>query len=68
MDHHEAVREIERLMTREAEHAHETAVELEALVLLLPSEKSKQFARLQAKASYKQAKNFRDLAEKAKEH
>ena len=64
MDHNEVVRKFEHLMLREADHAHETATELEALVLLLPSEKSRQLAHLQVKASYKQAKDFRELAQK----
>lgn len=68
MDHNEAVRKFEHLMLREADHAHEAATELEALVLLLPSEKSRQLAELQAKASHKLAREFRELAEKVKEH
>jgi hypothetical protein len=63
MDHDEAVRKFEHLMIREADRAHETATELEALVLLLPSEKSRQLAQLQVKASRKQAKDFRELAQ-----
>jgi hypothetical protein len=54
-------------MLREADHAHETANELEALVSLLPSEKSRQLAHLQVKASHQQAKDFRELAQKIKE-
>jgi hypothetical protein len=67
MDHNEVVRKFEHLMLREADRAHETATELEALVSLLPSEKSRQLAHLQVKASYKQAKEFRELAQKVKE-
>jgi hypothetical protein len=67
MDHNEAVRKLEHLMIREAEHAREVAVELEALVSLLPVGKSREFAQLQVKASHKHAKEFRELAEKAKE-
>ena len=67
MDHNEAVRKFEHLMLREADRAHETATELETLVPLLPSEKSRQLAHLQVKASYKQAKEFRELAQKVKE-
>ena len=67
MDHHEAVRKFEHLMTREADHAHEVATELEALVSLLPSGKSRQLAQIQVKASHKQAKEFRELAQKVKE-
>lgn len=67
MDHDEAVRKFEHLMIREADRAHETATELEALVSLLSSENSKQLARLQVKASYKQAKEFREFAQKVKE-
>jgi hypothetical protein len=67
MDHNEAVRKFEHLMVREADHAHEAAIELEALAELLPSEKSRQFAQLQAKASHKQSKDLRELAQKVKE-
>ena len=67
MDHNEAVRKFEHLMVREADHAHEAAIELEALVALLPSEKSRQFAELQTKASHKEAKDLRELAQKVKE-
>jgi hypothetical protein len=62
MDHNESIRKFERLMEKEADHAHEAATELEALVLLLPSEKSRQLAHLQIKASHKLAKEFRELA------
>jgi hypothetical protein len=68
MDHNEVLRKFEHLLLREADRAQETAVELEALVTLLPNEKSRQLAELQVKASHKQAKDFRELAQKAKEH
>jgi hypothetical protein len=67
MDHNEAVRKFEHLMLKQADHAQEAASELEALVSLLPNEKSRQLAQLQAKASHKQAKDFRELAQKVKE-
>ena len=67
MDHNESVRKFEHLMIREADHAQEAATELEALVSLLPSEKSRQLAQLQVKLSHKQAKEFRELAQKVKE-
>jgi hypothetical protein len=67
MDHIESLRKFEHLMEREADRAHETATELEALVSLLPSEKSRQLAHLQIKASHKLAKEFRELVEKVKE-
>jgi hypothetical protein len=67
MDHNESLRQLERLLGREAAHAHEAATELEALVSLLPSEKSRHLAQVQAKASHKQAKDFRELALKVKE-
>jgi hypothetical protein len=67
MDHNEVVRKFEHLMLREADHAHETATELEGLVSLLTSEKSRQLAQLQIKASHKLAKDFRELAQKVKE-
>jgi hypothetical protein len=68
MDHNESVRKFEHLMIKEADHAHEVATELEALEPLLPTEKSRQFAQIQIKASHKQAKEFRELAQKTKEH
>lgn len=67
MDHNEVLRKFEHLMLREADHAYETATELEGLVSLLPNEKSRQLAQLQVKISHKQAKDFRELAEKIKE-
>jgi hypothetical protein len=67
MDHNESVRKFEHLMIKEADGAHEAATELEALVSLLPSEKSRQLAQVQIKASHKQAKEFRELAQKVKE-
>ena len=68
MDHNESARQFEHLMLRQAEHAHSAATELEALVLLLPSEKSRQLAHSQIKASHQQAKEFRELATKVKEN
>jgi hypothetical protein len=41
-------------MEGESNHAHNAATELEALVLLLPSEKSTQLAQVQVKASHEQ--------------
>ena len=67
MDHNEAVRKFEHLMIREADHAREVATELEALVAHLSNEKSRQLAQLQVKASHKQSKDFRELAQKVKE-
>lgn len=67
MDHNEAVRKFENLMLKEAERTREMATELESLVPLLPGEKSRQLAQAQAKASHKQSKEFRELAEKVKE-
>jgi len=52
MDHNESVRKFEHLMIKEADHAQEAATELEALVSLLPTEKSRQLAQLQVKASH----------------
>jgi hypothetical protein len=54
-------------MLKRADHASEAAIELEALVSRLPSEKSRQLAQLEIKASHKQAKEFRELAEKVHE-
>jgi hypothetical protein len=67
MDHNESRRTFERLMGRETEHAHDAVIELESLVSLLPSEKSRQLAQLQVKASQTQAKEFRELARKVRE-
>ncbi len=67
MDHNESMRKFEHLMIKEADQAHEAATELEALVSVLPSEKSRQLAQLQVKASHKQSKEFRELALKVKE-
>jgi hypothetical protein len=68
MDHNESTRSFEGLMSVEADHAREAAIELEALALRLPSEKSRQLAREQAKASHNRAKEFRELARKVKEN
>lgn len=54
-------------MLNQADHAHDVATELEALVLLMPGEKSRQVAQLQVKASHKQAKEFRELAQQVEE-
>ncbi len=67
MDHNESVRKFEHLMLKQADHAREAAIELEALVPQLPSEKSRELAQLQVKASHKQAKEFRELAQKVHE-
>jgi hypothetical protein len=67
MDHNESVRKFEHLMLKQADHAREAAIECEALVSVLPSEKSRELARLQVKASHKQAKEFRELAQKVQE-
>jgi hypothetical protein len=67
MDHNESLRKFERWMETEAEHARDSAIELEALLSLLPTEKSRQLAQMQVKASHKQAKEFRELAQKVKE-
>lgn len=68
MDHHESIRKFQHLMEKEAGHAQEAATELEALVSLMPSEKSRQLTQLQIKASHSRAKEFRELAEKIKEN
>jgi hypothetical protein len=39
MDHNQAIREFERRMERQAEHAHTAATELAALVSILPNER-----------------------------
>jgi hypothetical protein len=63
MDHNESVRKFEHLMLKQADHAREAGIGCEALVSLLPSEKSRELARLQVKASHKQPKEFRELAQ-----
>jgi hypothetical protein len=68
MDHNEALLKFDHLLIREASHARQAATELEALVPLLPSDKSRQLAQLQVKSSHKQAKNFRELAQKVKQN
>ena len=67
MDHNEAIRKLDHLLIREAGHAQEAAIELEALIPFLLTDKSRQLAQSQVKASHKQAKEFRELAQKAKE-
>jgi hypothetical protein len=67
MDDNESTRKFEQLMEKEADRALAVAIEPETLVLLLPSEKSRQLAQLQVKASHKQAKEFRELPQKVKE-
>ena len=67
MDHNEAIRKFEHLMLKRADQAQEAAIELEALAVLLPNEKSRQLAHLQVKASHQQAKDFRELAQKVTE-
>jgi hypothetical protein len=67
MDHNEVVRKFDHVLTREADRAHETATELEALVPLLLGHKSRPLAQLQVKASHKRAKDFRELAQKVRE-
>jgi hypothetical protein len=67
MNHNESVRKFEHLMLKQADHSREAAIELEALVAQLPSEKTRELAQLQVKASHKQAKEFRELAQKVHE-
>jgi len=68
MDHNEAIRKFEHLLIKQADHAQEAATELEALVSLLRSDNSRELAHLQIKASHKLAKEYRELAQKVKEH
>jgi len=68
MDHNESLRKFEHLLEKEADHAHEAAIELEGLVPLLPSEKSRQLAQLQVKASHQRTKEFRELAQRVREN
>jgi hypothetical protein len=67
MDHQESIRKFEHVMLREADHAKETATELEVVLTHLTSERSQQLAREQVKASHARAKEFRELAQKVKE-
>jgi hypothetical protein len=67
MDHNEAIRKFEHLMEKQAGYSTEAAVELEALVPLMPNGKSRQLAELQVKASHHRAKEFRELAQQVKE-
>ncbi len=67
MDHNEAVRKLEHLMLKRADQAEEAATEIEALLALLPNQKSRELAEFQAKASHRQAKDFRELAQQVKE-
>jgi hypothetical protein len=39
MDHNETIRKFERLMIKQAEHAHSAGIEIEAMVSLLSDEK-----------------------------
>jgi hypothetical protein len=67
MDHNESIRKFEHLMLKGADHAHEAAVELEALIPLLPTENSRRLAHLQVEASHKHAREFREPEQKVKE-
>jgi hypothetical protein len=67
MDHNESVRKFEHLRLKQADHSRETAIELEALVSQMPSEKTRELAQVQAKESHRQAKEFRELAQKVHE-
>jgi hypothetical protein len=66
MDHNESIREFEHLMSREADYAQETAIELGTLISALP-EKSRHLAELQVKTSHQHAREFRGLIVKIKE-
>ena len=67
MEHNEAIRRLDHVLIRESGHAQETSIEFEALIPFLLTDRSRQLAQLQVKASHKQAKEFRELAQKAKE-
>ncbi|MGD1025257.1 MAG: hypothetical protein ABR880_20930 [Candidatus Sulfotelmatobacter sp.] len=68
MDHNESTRKFEQRMVNEADRAHDTATELEAMISVLPNEESRQLAQLQVKVNHKLAKEFRKVAQKAKEN
>ena len=42
MDHNESVRKFEHLMLKQSDHAREAAIELEALVSQMPSQKTRE--------------------------
>jgi len=67
MDHNESMRKFGQLMEKEAAQAQDAAIELEAVLLLLPGEKSRHLAQLQVRASHQQAKEFREMAQRVKE-
>lgn len=67
MDQHGAVRKFEHAMLSESDRSRKAPTELEALVLHLTIPNSRELAHSQIKASHKQSKEFRDLAEKVKE-
>ena len=54
-------------MLKRSEQAQEAAIELEALISLLPNGKSRELAQFEAKASHKQAKDFREPAQTVRE-
>jgi ribosomal protein S13 len=66
MDHNETIRKFEKLMIKQAEHAHSTATEIESMVSLLPDQRTRQLAEEQVKEIHKQSKDFRALAQKLK--
>jgi len=66
MDHNETIRKFERLMIKQAEHAHSAATEIEAMVSLLPDPRTRHLAEEQVKEIHKQSKDFRALAQKLK--
>ena len=55
MDHNETTRKFERLMIKQAEHAHSAATEIEAMVSLLPDQRTRQLAEEQVKEIHKQS-------------
>ena len=67
MDHNEALRKLQHLLLKRADQAQEAVTELQAILALLPNEKSRQLAHLQVKANHQEAKDFRELAEKVTE-
>lgn len=67
MDHQEAIRQFEHLMEKQAQQAHNTALELETLIPHISHERTRQLAQMQIKASHELAREFRELAQKVKE-
>ena len=58
MDHNETTRKFERLMIKQAEHAHSAATEIEAMVSLLSDEENASTCRGTGKGNPQTVKRF----------